>query len=434
MGAPAIASALRQTYEGIALGVPVFHDNSPDPADEPDSGVWVRFIVNAGGSAQVGIGGARKRRTDGIAEAWVFGDLDVGDKDVLEAAEEIAQAFRGGGADPVRYFTPTVLPRGRRGKWYAVQVLIPYNSDDDHPGLPAIAVLPAPAIDLIGVGEIAAVARTRFEATFPGIIALHDNDPMGEPDDAQWVRMTVQVTNRNQVQAGTVKKRYRTVGKILIQVFQIPTVGEGSLETGDKEVLLLAEQIATVFRSVSSPPVVFKSPTVTNALRGGRWWQSNVTIPYFADLLAAANEVALAPSIVSAAPTAGAEDFFYQHLFKAAGTYPIVWSLVTGSLPPGLALDPATGSLSGIPAVDGVYAFTIRATNTFGTDDQAVALTITDTTPAPVPLPDSPCLKGSGTPQGNVDGLLCQHYMQSDAQNLLWRCISDPSGTDWMLD
>lgn len=37
------------------------------------------------------------------------------------------------------------------------------------------------------------------------------------------------------------------------------------------------------------------------------------------------------------------------------------WSVSTGSLPDGLTLDSATGVLSGIPAVDGIFHFTVRA-------------------------------------------------------------------------
>jgi hypothetical protein len=45
------------------------------------------------------------------------------------------------------------------------------------------------------------------------------------------------------------------------------------------------------------------------------------------------------------------------------GVAPYNYSLSSGTLPPGLALDPTTGRLSGTPTVAGTYAFTITATD-----------------------------------------------------------------------
>jgi hypothetical protein len=43
---------------------------------------------------------------------------------------------------------------------------------------------------------------------------------------------------------------------------------------------------------------------------------------------------------------------------------PYAWSLAAGSLPPGLGLGAATGTVSGTPAAKGTYAFTARVQDT----------------------------------------------------------------------
>lgn len=41
---------------------------------------------------------------------------------------------------------------------------------------------------------------------------------------------------------------------------------------------------------------------------------------------------------------------------------PIQWVVIAGELPPGLALDPDTGEISGSPTTPGDYSFTIQVT------------------------------------------------------------------------
>lgn len=57
------------------------------------------------------------------------------------------------------------------------------------------------------------------------------------------------------------------------------------------------------------------------------------------------------------------------------------FSIVSGSLPPGLSLAATVtgtdqGSISGIPTVLGSYTFTIRATNAYGTADKVVTMNV----------------------------------------------------------
>lgn len=54
---------------------------------------------------------------------------------------------------------------------------------------------------------------------------------------------------------------------------------------------------------------------------------------------------------------------FSDQLVASGGKQPYIWSVVSGSLPGGLALDPSTGMLSGVPASAGAFTFTIEVTD-----------------------------------------------------------------------
>ena len=54
--------------------------------------------------------------------------------------------------------------------------------------------------------------------------------------------------------------------------------------------------------------------------------------------------------------------------FTASGSTPITWSVSGGALPPGMALDAATGAYTGTPTGVGNFTFTVSATNAAGSD------------------------------------------------------------------
>lgn len=61
---------------------------------------------------------------------------------------------------------------------------------------------------------------------------------------------------------------------------------------------------------------------------------------------------------------------------------PTTYTVVSGSLPPGLTLNSPSadlGSITGTPTTVGTYPFTLRATNAYGTADKAFSITITST-------------------------------------------------------
>ncbi len=71
--------------------------------------------------------------------------------------------------------------------------------------------------------------------------------------------------------------------------------------------------------------------------------------------------------------------------FQSQGTN-VMWSVTSGMLPPGLALDAMSGVYSGTASTTGSYTFTITASNTFGMDSRAYTQAVT------VPQSDSNAL------------------------------------------
>ena len=74
----------------------------------------------------------------------------------------------------------------------------------------------------------------------------------------------------------------------------------------------------------------------------------------------------------------------YNQQLNATGTQLITWSIDSGSLPDGLALDSANGTISGIPSVIDNFTFTVKAMNSEGIDTKALAIEILAVPVAPV--------------------------------------------------
>ncbi len=64
-----------------------------------------------------------------------------------------------------------------------------------------------------------------------------------------------------------------------------------------------------------------------------------------------------------------------------SGGVPSLYEVTSGTLPPGLNLDPATGQITGTPTSAGVYTLTIRGTNAANTASQTIQITVVSTLP-----------------------------------------------------
>ena len=120
------------------------------------------------------------------------------------------------------------------------------------------------------------------------------------------------------------------------------------------------------------------------------------------------------PPVISTTPlAAGTTGTAYgQTLTASSGTLPYQWSVSSGALPPGLSLDSATGTISGMPTQSGSFSFTIQVTDSSVSILHANGRTAT--------APESITIGGSGATGGG--GTTIEAPLPADA-------ASDPSLT-----
>ena len=89
---------------------------------------------------------------------------------------------------------------------------------------------------------------------------------------------------------------------------------------------------------------------------------------------------ALSITTASPLPTGTVGTAYLTNLTQSGGTAPYTWSLLSGSLAPGLSLNSSTGAIGGTPSIAGTYTFTIGLADSCGsgnTAQQTYTMTIT---------------------------------------------------------
>jgi len=114
-----------------------------------------------------------------------------------------------------------------------------------------------------------------------------------------------------------------------------------------------------------------KTVTVTGlTLTGTKAGNYSITMPVTTTANIMAPTTTMTPPNLSSLPNPVLNTSYSQSLAVTGGTAPITYSY-TGTLPPGLSLNPSTGVLSGTPTTAGTYTFTVTAKDS-GSPQQSV--------------------------------------------------------------
>ena len=99
---------------------------------EPESGLWIRLVVQHHPREQVTMGqvGNRKFRSSGIAVAQIFDDIDTGTQQSDILAKELADLFEAVKFNGMSFEAADVREGGPEGQWYMTLVEVPFTYEE----------------------------------------------------------------------------------------------------------------------------------------------------------------------------------------------------------------------------------------------------------------------------------------------------------------
>jgi hypothetical protein len=123
-----------KTLPVVAAGYRIFWPNAEEDGDDEQvtKYVVVDVIWGVTDRADIGTGGTNARqRTNGILQVAVYGELGIGENEILELADSIAALTRHKTQGTVVFRTPSVATRGRvnDGRNWRVDVETPFYAD-----------------------------------------------------------------------------------------------------------------------------------------------------------------------------------------------------------------------------------------------------------------------------------------------------------------
>lgn len=125
---------------------------------------------------------------------------------------------------------------------------------------------------------------------------------------------------------------------------------------------------------------------------------SNATASQAFTITVASNTPKLTVITTSPLPDGAVGTAYSQTLTATGGTPPYKWSVTSGALPDGLALDSGSGTISGTPSKAGTFPFSVRVTDqSTAAADQALQITIGN-------APSVPTLAFTGVPTTTTSG------------------------------
>jgi hypothetical protein len=131
--------------------------------------------------------------------------------------------------------------------------------------------------------------------------------------------------------------------------------------------------------SVNASGLISGTPTVfgSDFIFGVRAMDANGAIAVASFALTINPDVVPLRVVTSGSLPSGLTGIDYStQLFFTGGHPPVTWSVNSGTLPPGLALNANTGVLVGRPATVGNYTFTVRVTDSTNTSATSSSLTL----------------------------------------------------------
>jgi large repetitive protein len=192
----------------------------------------------------------------------------------------------------------------------------------------------------------------------------------GTPTTAGTVSFTVRVTDA----AGAVATRSLSISVVQGPTFTVSTLPDGSLgRSYSATVSATGKQLRWSVVSGNLPPGLTLSSTkgtITGTATTAGAYAFTIQIKDSNGLIntrAFSVTIFPPPSISTAGLTPAQEGVaFIQTITAAGGAPPLVWSVASGTLPPGLTLATATGVLAGTPTAGGTFTFTVRVTDAYG--------------------------------------------------------------------